>query len=134
MKRLILILALLVTSACVHPAPGTSLPPGADVILTAKQAVIAIGTVQHAAIELNKIQQCDAATPPVCHPFLSTQNTTVVVDAATDALTAMKAIPSGWKATSDAALARMQLRLDAAGKTQLATYLSAARAALALLP
>lgn len=99
-------------------------------MLGAKQAAVAIGTAQHAAIELNKIQTCDQAQPPACHPLLSDHNTGIVVDAVTDALTTMRAIPDGWKATADAAIVRIEGRLDAAGKEQFNGYLEAARVAL----
>lgn len=129
------IVALLTLPACGNK-PANTLPPGGDLILKSKQAAVVIGTVQHAAIELNKIHVhddnsvCADATDATCHPLVSDKNTGVVVDASTDALTAMKSIPAGWKTTALAALDRIIARLDAAGNTQLATYLNAAKAAL----
>jgi len=123
MKRLILILALVVSS-CAAKQP---LPPGGDVIFKAKQAAIAIGTLQHSAIELNKIQKCSQATPPVCAPLLSDHNTGIVVDISTDVLKTMRNIPAGWRATADAGIMQVETRLDAAGKGQFNLYLEAAR-------
>lgn len=121
----IVLAVALAGASCVRPNP--QLPAGADVILRAKTAVVAIGTMQHAAIELNKIQVCD---PKPCHPLLSDSNTGVVVDAATDALKTLRAVPDGWKATADAAVVRVEHRLDAGGKSQFTVYLEAARLAI----
>jgi hypothetical protein len=126
MTRLILILAL-VASGCAVKQP---LPVGGDVIVKAKQAAIAIGTLQHSAIELNKIQKCDDATPPTCAPLLSDHNTGIVVDISTDVLKTMRRIPAGWRATADQGILQVEGRLDAAGKGQFNVYLEAARLVL----
>ena len=124
MKRWLLVLAL-VTTACAKVPPNY--PAGADVILKARTAVVAIGTMQHAAIELNKIQVCP---PQPCHPLLSDRNTGVVVDVSTDALKTLREVPDGWRATADAAVVRVEQRLDAGGKSQFNVYLEAARLAI----
>jgi hypothetical protein len=120
-----IVLALAVSSCAAHQPP--TLPPGGQTIVIAKQAAVAIGTLQGAAIGLNKIQVCD---PQPCHPALSDHNTGIVVDAATDALKAMRAVPDGWLATADAALERVTTRLDAGGRTQFDPYLAGARTTL----
>ena len=121
-----LTLALSLLSCAKNPSPVQE----GDVILKAKMAAVALGTLQHSAIELNKIETCNSATPPVCSPVLSEANTGIVVDAVTDALTTMKSVPSGWRATVDSALARVVMRLDEAGKTQLSRYIEAAKLVL----
>jgi hypothetical protein len=125
MKRLLLAVVLTASFGCAH-APA-NLTPQQQVVFTANQGVVAIGTVQHASIELNKIQICD---PAPCHPLLSDANTKIVVDAVTDALTTLRATPQGWQGIVTVALDRIQLRLDAAGKQQIAAYISAARSFL----
>jgi hypothetical protein len=65
--------------------------------------------------------------------LLSDRNTGIVVDAVTDGLTTLRALPAGWKATTVAVLDRIQIRLDAAGLTKFTPYLTAGRSALALL-
>lgn len=118
MKKLLLALAFV--GACAHP------PPHLDpTIYHANEAVVGIGSAQRAAIELNKI--CRATPPAPCDPILSTEATRVVVDASTDALTTLKSVPDGWRATVDVFIVRVEARLDAAGKGQLKPYLEALR-------
>ena len=126
MKRLVLAALLLVSTACAT----AGLTRVAAAYQRADEGVVAIGTVQHAAIELNKINICPTppATEPACHKLLSDANTGIVVDAATDALTTMKAAPAGWKVAVTTAIDRITLRLDAAGKHEVSAYLTAARA------
>lgn len=119
MKRTVSIaLVLLALTGCTHAPPSLS-PAGAR-LYQANEVVVAIGTLQHAAIELNKVQVCPA--PATCHSLLIDANTKVVVDASTAALTTIKATPDGWKAAASALLTQVTARLDAAGKTQLAAY------------
>lgn len=125
MKVLLFALCLSL-SACASKAPSSLSPAGVR-IWQADQAVVALGTVQHVAIGLNAIQKCD---PAPCHPLLSNANTGIVIDAVTDGVNTIKAIPSGWKATAMAALDRIAGRLDAAGQSDLAAYVEAARAVL----
>ena len=130
-QRLMLlpILCILASSACATNPPPT-LDPTAKRIWQANEAAVIIGTAQHVAIGLNHIQVCD---PAPCHPLLSNHNTGIVVDAATDALTTLRGVPDGWKATVQAALDRIKIRLDAAGLTKFTPYLTAASSALALI-
>lgn len=122
MRRLLLALALVLSSACAS-APA-SLSPQSQIVWHADQGVVALGTVQHAAIELNKIQVCD---PAPCHPLFSDANTRVVVSVVTDALTTIKPLPAGWKPVAVTALDRLVSRLDASGQQQLGAYVAAAR-------
>lgn len=119
--------------ACASNAPPSLTPAGVR-IWQANEAVVALGTLQHVAIQLNGVQRCEA--PPndaVCAPVLSTQNTGVVVDAVTAALTTVRQVPSGWKPTALAALTQIEARLDAAGKTKLSAYVVAARTVIEAL-
>lgn len=57
----VLIVALTLTIAgCASKAPPSLSPEGA-VIWAANEAVVAINVLQHAAIELNRIQICEPA-------------------------------------------------------------------------
>lgn len=132
MKYVVVALALTAAS-CAHTPPN--LTPTGAATFRANEAVVALGTVQHAAIELNKIQVCQQNAQPVvppltspapCHPFLSDANTGVVVDNATTAFNAVKAIPDGWKAAITQALSTISERLDADGRASLGAYLTAA--------
>lgn len=122
MRKLVTALVLALTVACAKTPPN--LDPTGALTFQANEAVVAVGTVQHAAIQLNEVRVCDAAA--VCTPLLSDANTRIVVEASTDALTTIRKVPSGWKATSLAAMERIQLRLDAAGKEKLSVYVTAA--------
>ena len=59
-------LTLALSLGCTHAPPSLS-PAGAR-LYQANEVVVAIGTLQHAAIELNKVQVCP--TPATCHPLL----------------------------------------------------------------
>ena len=130
MQRILIALALVVVTACAGKAPPNIAP--ADVgIWQADQAQVVLGTLQHVAIGLNAINKCNTAAPPVCVPLLDDENTGIVVDAVTDAIIVIQATPDGWRAALSAGLARLDARLDAAGKSDLKGYLDAARAYLA---
>lgn len=116
-----LVVVLLLAAACAK-APATLTPVGV-LSWQANQAVVAIGTVQHAAIQLNDIDRCD----PTCVPLLSDANTRLVVDISTAAFNTIRAVPSGWKATTLAALEQMAAGLDTSGRTTLAAYVQTAR-------
>lgn len=119
--RFLVPVLLAFTLACAsNPVPASLSGPGA-VAYRANQIGVALGTVQHAAIELNKLQQCTPA------PCLSDANTKIVVDAVTAAVTTLKATPDGWRATANQALMVIETRLDAIGKGQVAAYLATVR-------
>lgn len=102
-------------SACASRATIAALPPGGAVLVRAREAAVAVGAIQHVSIEMNKVE------------LLSDANTRIVVDAATDILSSIRALPEGWKAVTDVGIQRIEARLDAAGKTKLKPYLEAAR-------
>ena len=113
---------LLFCTACASAPP--QLTPRQARIWQANEMAIAIGSVQSAAIGLNKIQQCT----PLCHPLLSDTNTRIVIEIARDGLQSLRAVPEGWKATGLAVAGRIRLRLDEAGRSKMAAYLTACTA------
>lgn len=121
MKRLLL--ALVLSSACATHVPPSLTGPGI-IAFQANRIGVPIGTVQHTAIELNKIQVCN---PAPCHPFLSNADTRIVVDAATEAAMVLRATPAGWQVTANLFISRLEARLTAAGKGQLGAYLEVVR-------
>jgi hypothetical protein len=118
-------------SGCAKAPP--TLPPATALLWQANEAAVAIGTVQHTAIELNKIDVCDTATPQKCHRLLSDKNTGIVVDAVTAALVTIRNLPNGWKPTTLAALDQIDAALDEYGKAKLKAYTAAARIAINLI-
>ena len=126
-RYIALCLCLLALPSCAKQPPNL---PAADVLIwQANEVVVALGTAQHAAIQLNAVQVCPQ--PTVCHPLLSDANTRIVVDATTDALLTIKAVPNGWLATANAALKQIADRLDAEGRSKLSAYIAAVRAVIA---
>lgn len=117
MRRLFLA-SLLFVVACASHVPPTLTPAGVAV-WRANQMVVALGTFQHAAIELNKTQVCD---PAPCRPLLPDDQTRVVVDAVADALTVLAKTPEGWKAEMLTALDKVDAKLTAYGKDRLKAY------------
>lgn len=133
MKNIFALSLVIVSLAgCARHAPA-SLSPNGIRTWQANEVAVALGTVSHTAIELNKVQVCDPVTvgggePSNCHALLSDSNTRVVLDAVEDGLKTIKAVPDGWKATGLAALTRISARLDLAGRDKLNAYLTAAKA------
>ena len=126
-SKYLLLLSLLFVG-CAKNAPPT-LSPNSIIIWQSNEVAVSLGSLQSVAIGLNRVQQC-AGTPTVCHPLLSDDNTRVVVDAVTDGLTSLRAVPEGWKATGLAVVDRITLRLDDAGQSKLSAYLATAAAIL----
>ncbi len=124
MKTSILLVALILSMGCASHAPATLTPTGV-VVWQANEVAVGVGLVQTAAINLNKVQVCD---PLPCHPLLSDANTRVVVDAVTDGIQTLKAVPAGWKATGTTIVDRIDQRLDTAGQSKLKAYTAAVRA------
>jgi len=123
MRHLIGGVLLALTVACASNAPPT-LGPADTRIWQANEAAMALGQVQHAAIELNKIEACD---PVPCRKLLSDMNTRAVIDVVSPALQTIRAVPDGWLATANAAVDQVNLKLDATGKAKLRAYVEAAR-------
>jgi hypothetical protein len=129
---LLVCLCLTFSTSCAKAPPN--LPPDTLVVWKANEAVVAIGTVQHVAIELNKILMCEA--PPnqtKCHAVLSDKNTGVVVDAVRKVLLTIQQVPSGWKQTVLTGLDQIDAALDDAGKGKLKAYTAAARVTIGAL-
>lgn len=122
--RALLMTVLMLTVSCAAHAPATLSPAGVA-NWQANEAVVAIGTLQRAAIALNAVQKCEASGP--CAPLLSDQNTRHVVDAVEVALKTIERVPDGWKAAANAAIDAINATLDAAGQGKLRGYLEAAR-------
>jgi len=132
MKQFILVACLLLSSSCASQAPP-NLTPGSEVRLwQANETAVALGTLQHVVIELNKVIVCPElpAIAPPCHPLVSDDNTRIVIDAVADGLTTLRRVPDGWRETGLAAIVRVENRLDAAGMGRIRVYVTAARAAI----
>jgi len=121
------LLVAILFAGCAKAPPN--LLPGDLAAFKADQAQVAIGTAQHAAIELNKIQACPSG-PTSCHPFLSDANTRMVISVVRDGVNVLQAVPDGWQATSRKVIDTISQRLDAAGKTTFAAYLAAVTAVI----
>lgn len=132
LSLLLICLCLTFSSGCAKAPPN--LPPDTLVVWKANEAVVAIGTVQHVAIELNKILICDP--PPNqtnCHSVLSDKNTGIVVDAVRKVLLTIQQVPSGWRQTVLTGLDQIDAALDELGKAKLKAYTAAARVTVSAL-
>ena len=139
MRTFLLALVLAASSACAAHQPPVSLTGQGRTLWYANEVVVGLNTIQHTAIELNKIPICEPttlaptldSTAPVvgqsCHPLLSEPNTRAVVEGMTDARAVLRKTPEGWAAIATAALDRLQTRLDNAGQVKLLPYLQAVR-------
>lgn len=115
---------------CATHLPPT-LSPEASVIYRADEALVAIGAVQDAAIGLNAIKVCrPVPEQDQCQPFLSDNDTRLVVELVKDAVTTTKLAPDGYLKFIGGALDRMLLHLDAATKAKLLPYIAAAQTIL----
>jgi hypothetical protein len=113
-RRLLVVFLLSASIGCATLTPPASLTGPGRTAFYANEVSIAFGTVQHAAIELNRVA------------LLSEANTRGVVEVTTDVITTLKQAPEGWQAAAATGLERVTQRLDAAGKTQLDPYLHGA--------
>lgn len=128
LSLLLLCLCLTLPSCAKKPV---GLDPTGVKLWQANEAIVVVGTFQHTAIEFNKVQKCP--TPTTCHPLLSDANTRLVIDASAVGIKTIAATPDGWRAAALQALDVAAQKLDAAGRQQLAAYLTAARTALAAI-
>lgn len=101
-------------SGCGKQPPSLS-PAGAGT-WRANQAVLIVNTVQRTAINANE-------TVP---QLLSNANTRIVVDVASAARKTIAQTPTGWRETTTTALDQIRARLDVAGRTQMAAWLTLA--------
>jgi len=128
--RVLILLVALACAGCAKAPPN--LTPAGVVVWQANEATVILGNVQRTAIGLNGVQRCEIPRP--CEPLFSDRNTGIVVDVVTDGLLTLRAVPSGWRATTSEALNRVAMRLDEAGRTKIAGYLQAAREAVEAIP
>jgi hypothetical protein len=128
MTPLLIAVALAVGSSCAKAPP--SLSPAGVQVWKLNEVVVSVGTIQHAAIELNKVQICE---PAPCRPLLSDQNTRSVIDVVSVTLRTLRAIPQGWPAIVDSALVEITNRLDTFGQQKLKPYIEAVRVLLSAL-
>ena len=117
-----------ITLSCAKAA--IPLSPAGQLTLQANQAVVILGTLQHTAIELNKVQDCQ---PMPCHPLLSDANTGLIVDTVTTALQTIKASPLGYRAAALNAVGIIRMRLTEAGRAQINQWLAVAETTLSQL-
>ena len=129
--RALVVAVALVAPACASRAPAT-LDPQSVRVWQAAKAVAALGTVQHAAIELNAIERCDESG--ACSPLFSDRDTAMVISIVAPTVTAIGQAPNGWFSVADVALVEIADRLDEGGQRELAIYLQTARAVLAAIP
>lgn len=129
MKKLILVIALLITPSCAANKAPVSLTGAGLAAWQANEVVVALDTVMNSAIALNELQICD----PSCRPVLSEQNARIVVQSVRSADIVIKQFPAGYNMLATTALDQIELYLDTSGKTKLQPYLTAARVILTTL-
>jgi hypothetical protein len=112
MKRIVLIAALLVSSACVKAPP--TLTPAGVAAFNGTRVVKALDVLRDSAIAAN------AQVPPL----LSTATTRKVVTYHESALKTIQAAPSGWVPTVQAGLTEVGKDLPPAEQQQLGPYLA----------
>ena len=131
MRQFLSVVLLSLAIGCAKAPPSLS-PAGARAYY-ANEAVVALGTLQHAAIALNEIKACN---PQPCTPVpvLSDTNTRKVIDIVTPALKTLKTAPADWQVTANSAIDEVGKVLDESGRGKLRGYLEAARIVLNALP
>lgn len=113
-------------------------PDPQRVLWYANEIAVAVNMLQTTAIQLNKINVCEATiatTDPTtavvpqaqCRPLLSDDNTRAVGETTSDIRAALRQTPAGWRAIVTAGLDRIITRLDNAGQIKMAAYLQAVR-------
>jgi hypothetical protein len=117
LKLSVLVLLLWIAFGCASAPPVS---PQGQLVWKANEVVVALGTLQHTAIELNKVQVCE---PAPCRPLLSDKNTGVVVDSVTSTLKVLRGVPSGWRTIVRNALSQILERLDDFGQQRLRPYI-----------
>ena len=120
-----LIVFVLVAGGCASKAPPSLSPAGVK-IWQANEALLVLDTLQHSAIGMNNIQQCEEPPSEICRPLLSDASTKIVIDGVADAVYSIRRVPDGWKLTTTTALNSISSRLDVSGRNKLAEYIRAA--------
>lgn len=105
-----LLLFLIAFTACT-PKVGPNTDPRAVTALKVKEVVIAIGTVQHTAIELNKVG------------IVNNEATEYTIDYVKSALNVIKATPNGWQPSVIKVLDELENKLNPDAKARLFPYL-----------
>ncbi len=121
-----LVLTFPLWSTSCAPVP-TSLSATGRMVYRADEAVIMLGALQHAAIELNQTSDCVSGQE--CKPLLSERDTRVIVNVVTPTLKALDALPNGWLPVFQASIQQITEQLDAEGRERLRPYLLAASVA-----
>jgi len=136
LKLTVLIAAVVFACGCAT-APASLSPVGVQ-LWHANEAVVAINTLRHSTIELNKIQVCNgpvgANGTAACHQLVSDRNTRIVIDACAAAATTIGQIPEGWRPATLTALDQIEALLDKPGQKSLRVYLQTARVVLLAIP
>lgn len=118
-------------TGCAKAPPD--LGPAERHVWNANEVLVALGTLQHTAIELNKVKVCP--TPDTCRQLLSSANTDIVVDVVVETLKIMgPTAPLSFQGTIGKALDTIESRLDAAGKQNLSAYIQTVRIVAGLIP
>lgn len=111
------------------PIPS-SLTGIARTVYRADEVGVLLGSVQHAAIELNKITECDAEAK--CTALLSDRNRRVIVNVITPTLVAMDALPSGYLTLTQSAIEQINAQLDSEGRDRMRPYFVAIQVAVGI--
>jgi len=136
LKLTVLIASVVFACGCAT-APASLSPVGVQ-LWHANEAVVAVGSLQHTVIELNKVEVCNgpiaASGSAACHPLVSDRNTRIVIDACAGAVKTIGQIPEGWRPATLTALDQIEALLDKPGQQSLKVYLQTARVVLLAIP
>lgn len=119
-KRSVLIVSLLFYTACSGNL-GPNVDPRVPVALGVKEAVIAVGTIQHTAIELNRAG------------LVPDRDVRVIGNAVKSIDSTLGTLPQGWQAVVNSGLDEMLKQLDEPTKLRIAPYVEIAKLVIARL-
>ncbi len=119
MKRLLLILALLVTPAC-HP-PATIVTPQGQTAFSADQISVRVTELEKSAIAANS------------QKLLSDADTAIILQASVTIQKTLAATPDGWRAAVKAAWADARFKLPATANPSIAAAIGAVDVAIGAL-
>jgi len=109
------LLLLLISIAACTPKVAPSTDARTIAALKVKEVVIAIGTIQHAAIEFNK------------QGVINNEATEYTIDYIKSALNVIKTTPNGWRLTVVKILDELEGKLNANAKDKLSPYIDIAK-------
>lgn len=118
---LALALAVWATTTMGCAKPPVDLDPAALPYWRANEVQVAFGAVQHAAIELNKLQKSDGTR------VLSDASTLTVIGIVEDVVLTLRRTPEGWVGIANGGLQRLTERLDPEARARLGSYLDVIR-------